>query len=71
MQNNLSSSLLPKNIKIKIHRTMILPFVLYGCETWSVTLSEEHRLRVFENKVMRRIVGPKMGRGNRGMETTT
>ena len=71
MQNLLSSSLLPKNVKIKIHRTTILPVVLYGCETWSFTLSEERRLRVFENKVMRRIFGPKMGRGNRGMETTT
>ena len=61
MQNHLYSSLLPKNIKIKIHRTMILPVVLYGCDTWSVTLSEKHRLRVFENKVIRRIFGPKMG----------
>jgi hypothetical protein len=55
----LSSSLLPKNIKIKIYRTIILPVVLYGCETWSLTLREECRLRVFENLVRRRIFGPK------------
>jgi hypothetical protein len=54
-----SSSLLPKNTKIKIYRTIILPVVLYGCETWSLTLREEHRLRVFENRVLRRIFGPK------------
>jgi hypothetical protein len=54
----LSSSLLPKNIKIKIHRTIILP-VLYGCETWLVTLRDERRLRMFENRVLRRIFGPK------------
>ena len=59
MQNLLSSSLLSKNLKIKINRTIILPVVLYGCETWSLTLREEHRLRVFENRVMRRIFGPK------------
>jgi hypothetical protein len=51
--------LLPKNIKIKIYRTIILPVVLYGCETWSLTLREERRLRVFENRVLRRIFGPK------------
>ena len=48
-----------RNIKTKIHRTIILPVVLYGCETWSLTLREEHRLRVLENRVMRRIFGPK------------
>jgi hypothetical protein len=48
-----------KNIKIKIYKTVILPVVLYGCETWSLTLREEHRLRVFENRVLRRIFGPK------------
>jgi hypothetical protein len=57
--NLLSSSLLSKNTKIKIYRTVILPVVLYGCETWSVTLREEYRLRVFENRVLRRIFGPK------------
>jgi hypothetical protein len=46
-------------VKIKIHKTTILPVVLYGCETWSLTLSEEHRLRVFENRVLRRTFGPK------------
>jgi hypothetical protein len=55
----LSSSLLSKNIKIKIYRAIILPLVLDGCETWSLTLREEHRLRVFENMVLRRIFGPK------------
>ena len=58
-QNLLSSSLLSKNLKIKIYRTIILPVVLYGCETWSLTLREERRLRVFENRVLRRIFGPK------------
>jgi len=53
----LSSSLLSKNLKIKIYRTIILPIVLYGCETWSLTLREERRLRVFENRVLRRIFG--------------
>jgi hypothetical protein len=50
---------LSKNIRIKIYRTIILPVVLYGCETWSLTLWEEHRLRVFENRVLRGIFGPK------------
>ena len=48
MQNLLSSRLLSKNLKIKIYRTIILPVVLYGCETWSLTLREERKLRVFE-----------------------
>jgi hypothetical protein len=51
--------LLSKNLKIKIYRTIILPVVLYGCETWSLTLREGHRLRLFENRVLRRIFGPK------------
>jgi hypothetical protein len=55
----LSSCLISKNLKIKIYKTVILPFVLYGCETWSLTLGEEHRLRVFENRVLRRIFGCK------------
>jgi hypothetical protein len=54
----LFSSLLPKNAKIKIYRTVILPVVLYGCETWSPILREERRLRVFENRVLRSICGP-------------
>ena len=53
----LSSRLLSKNLKIKIYRTIILPVVLYGCETWSLTLREERKLRVFENMVLRRIFG--------------
>jgi hypothetical protein len=59
VQNVLCSSLLSKNIKIKIHRTIILPVVLYGCETWSITLREERRLRVSEDRVLRSIFGPK------------
>jgi hypothetical protein len=55
----LSSSLLSKNIKIRIYKTIILPVVLYGCETWSLTLREEHRLRVFESRVLKRIFGSK------------
>jgi hypothetical protein len=46
---------LSKNIKIRIHKTIILPVVLYGCETWSLTLREEHRLRFFQNRVLRGI----------------
>jgi hypothetical protein len=46
-------------VKIKIYKTVILPIVLYGCETWSLTLREEHRLRVSENRVLRKIFGPK------------
>ena len=59
VQNLLSSGLLSKEIKIKMYRTIILPVVLYGCETWSLTFREERRLRVFENRVLRRIFGPK------------
>jgi len=59
VQNLLSSSLLSKNIKIKVYRTVILPVILYGCETWSLTLREERRLRVFGNRVLRRVFGPK------------
>jgi len=58
VQNLLSSSLLSKNFKIKVYRTTILP-VLYGCETWSLTLRKEHGLRVFENRMLRRVFGPK------------
>jgi hypothetical protein len=59
MQNLLSSRLLSQNVKMKIYRTIILTVVLYGCKTWSLRLREECRLRVFENKVLRRIFGPK------------
>jgi hypothetical protein len=55
----LSSSFLPRNIKIKTYRTIILPVVVYGCETWSPILREKRRLRLFENRVLRRIFGPK------------
>jgi hypothetical protein len=48
-----------KKPKIKIYRTVILPVMLYRCETWSLSLREEHRLRVFENRVLRKIFGPK------------
>ena len=60
VQNLLSSGLLSKNIKINKQIILILPVVLCGCETWSLTLKEERRLRVFENRVLRRIFGPKM-----------
>jgi len=59
VQNLLSSSLLSKNLKFKIYRTIILPVVLYGCGTWSLMWREECRLKAFENRVLRRIFGPK------------
>jgi hypothetical protein len=59
VQNLLSSRLMSKNLKIKIYKILLLPVVLCGCETWSLTLREEHRLRVFENRKLRRIFGPK------------
>jgi hypothetical protein len=59
VQNLLSSRLLSKNLKIRIYKTVILPVVLDGCEILSLTLREEHRLRVFKNRVLRRIFGPK------------
>ena len=65
----LSSSLLSRNLKIKIYRTVILP-VLYGYETWSLTLREESSLRVFENMVLRIIFGPKRDKVT-GVEETT
>jgi hypothetical protein len=52
--------LLSKKLKITIHRIIILPVVLYGCETWSLTLRKESKLRVFEKRVLKRIFGPKM-----------
>jgi hypothetical protein len=58
-QNLLSSRLLSKNVKITIYKSIILPAVLYWCETWSVTLTEEHKLRAFDNRVLRRMSGPK------------
>jgi hypothetical protein len=59
VQNLPSSLLLSKNIKIRIYKIILMPVVLYGCETWSLTLREEHRLRVLENRVLRRICGLK------------
>jgi hypothetical protein len=51
--------LISKDSKVEIYETIILPVILYGCETWSLTLREEHSWRVFENRVLRRIFGPK------------
>ena len=59
LEKILLSRLLSKKLKVKIYKTIILPVVLYGCETWSLTLREEHRLRVLENKVLREIFGTK------------
>jgi hypothetical protein len=59
VQNLLSSRFLSRNLKFKIYRTLILPVVLYGCETWSLTLRKERRLRVFENRVLRKVFEPK------------
>jgi hypothetical protein len=59
VQNILSCRLLTKNVKIIIYKTTIVFVILYGCETCSLTLNEEYRLRVFENRVLRRIFGPK------------
>jgi hypothetical protein len=59
VQSLLSSRLQSKNLKIRIYKTIILPVVLYGCETWSLTLRGEHRLRELENRALRRICGPK------------
>jgi len=58
---SLPSQLISRKLKLKIYRTVILPVILYGCESWSRTLSDEHKLRVFENKVLRKIYGPKRG----------
>ena len=62
VQNLLSSSFLSKNLKIKIYRTVIMHVVLYGCETWLLMLREERRLRVFENRDLKRIFGPNRAR---------
>jgi len=59
VQNIISSNLLSENLNFEIYRIISLPIVLYGCETWSLILREERRLRVFENRVLRRIFGPK------------
>jgi hypothetical protein len=60
--HSVQSSVLPllcRNLKVKTYKIIILPVILYGCETWSLTLREEHRLRVFENRLLRGIFGPK------------
>jgi len=59
VHNRLSTSLLSKHLNIKIYRNIILSVIFYGCETWSLTLRQERRLRVFENRALRRILGPK------------
>jgi hypothetical protein len=59
IQSRTLSSHLSKNVKIRIYKNIIFPVVLYGCKTWSLTVREEHRMRVFENRVLRRIFGPK------------
>jgi hypothetical protein len=59
VQGLLSSCLLSSNLKVKIYKAIFLPVILYGRKTWSLTLMEKHRLRVFENRVLRRIFGPK------------
>jgi hypothetical protein len=64
----MSSSLLSKSVKIKIYRTIILPAVLYGYESWSFTLREVCRLRVFESRLLRRIFGPKRDEVTRSVE---
>jgi hypothetical protein len=59
VQSLLSSCLISRNVKVKIYKTIILPVVLYRCENWTVTERDDHRLRVFENRIIRRIFGPK------------
>jgi hypothetical protein len=62
----LSSHLLSKDVKIRIYKTKILPVVLHGCETWSLTLREEHKLGVFRSSVLRRIFGTKRDEATEG-----
>jgi hypothetical protein len=71
VQNLLSSSLLSRNVKIKIYRTIILPVVLYGCESWSLTLREECRLSVFWEQGAEEYIWAQEGWSNRGVEKTT
>ena len=61
LEKIVSSRLLSKKLKVRTYKTIILQVVLYGCETWSLTLIEEHRLRVFKNKVLSKIFGAKRG----------
>jgi hypothetical protein len=69
VQSLLSSRLLSRNVKVKIYKTVILSVILYGCETWWPALREEHRLRVFENRVLRRIFGQKRDGGTCTLKT--
>jgi hypothetical protein len=66
IQNLLSSRLLSKNLMIIIYKTIMLPVVLYGCVIWSLTLREKRRMMMFENRVLRRIFGPKTRDGRVG-----
>ena len=59
VQKLLTSRLISRKLKLKIYRTVILPVILYGCESWSTTVADEQKLRVFENKILRKIYGPK------------
>jgi hypothetical protein len=70
IQKLMSSRLLSKNVKIRIYKTMLFPLVLYGCEAWSLTLRKEHRLRVYENRVLRRIFRSKTDDVTGGLEKT-
>jgi hypothetical protein len=69
VKNILSSRLLLQNTKTRVHRTVVLAVVLYGCENWSLTLREEQRLRVFNNRVLRRIFGAKRDEATREWRT--
>jgi hypothetical protein len=69
VQHLLSCRLLSKNIEVRIYKTIISPVVLYGCETWSLTLREEHRLGWFVNRLLRRIFGPKRDEVTGGWRT--
>jgi hypothetical protein len=71
VHNLLSSSLISKNIKIKIYRSIILPVVLFGCKTWYLKLKQERRPRVFENGMLRRIFGPNREEVTGAVEKTT
>jgi hypothetical protein len=71
VQNLLSSSLLSKNLKIKIRRPVSLPVVVYGCENWSLNLRAKRRLKLFKNRLLRRIFGPKRVEVTGGMQKTT
>jgi hypothetical protein len=68
IQNLLPSRLLSKNVKPRIYKTIILPVVLYECETWSLILGEEHELRAFKNKVLKRTFGPRGMKSQEGGE---